>query len=243
MRVFTILVVVLINSFLVACSNRQPPAPIYDKVIPGSNILSDRHFAPHSIIYEKVGSKMRVDLSKITFENKALYKVEIAFDLGGKNIPDTIYFHQDNLGYYGRVLTMPAYTIDVRYQNGLFKGHLQPSTESDLKAVEYNKPYPHSAFEPAMIPYFISALPLSDGYQASIPVFDLNNGSQMFWSNIEVVARETIQIDHQSYDTWKVISDGIKHKTLWIPVGKAYAVKMETAGAMGSWEATSIKEL
>ena len=133
---------------------------------------------------------------------------------------------------------MKAYVLDIKFDENRLTGSLEPTPGSDYKPVTYDKSYPHNAFEPAVINYFIAALPLTKGYKASIPVFDLNNGSEMFWTNIEVVGREKVKVGGKVYETWKVESHGIKEKTVWIAEDVPYAIKMKTKGSWGTWEAT-----
>ncbi len=149
--------------------------------------------------------------------------------------PDLMYFDRTTLGYIGRKMEMQAYTLEVNFANKNFSGTLTPTANSEYSPRTYNKDYPHNGFEPAIINYFIAALPLKEGYKASLPVFDLNNGSEMYWSNIEVLKRETIKLNSKSYDTWKVLSKGIKEKTIWVTTTEPYAIKMKTKGAGGTW--------
>lgn len=162
--------------------------------------------------------------------------VAVAFNPGPDSKPDQMWLDKASLAFRKRYLPLKDYTIDVSMKDGLFSGNLAPSQGSDYTAVVYNKSYDHDAFEPAIINYAIAGLPLARGYTASIPVFDLNNGSQMFWSNIKVIGEEMVQIDDAEFDCWKVNSDGIRNKTLWISKQDLIAVKMVTKGNAGSWK-------
>lgn len=190
----------------------------------------------HDIRYEKTGGAMRYVMESVEKDGKSLLKLQVYFNPQPDSVPDTIYLDPKTMAFVERRLELPNYLIQVYYEDGLFHGDLTPAPDSDFKPVTYNKTYPHGAFEPAVINYAIKALPLADGYKASIPVFDLNNGSQMLWSNITVMGREMIEVNGQQYDTWKVKSQGIREKTIWISVDKPYAIKMETKGNFGSWE-------
>jgi hypothetical protein len=123
---------------------------------------------------------------------------------------------------------MPAYTVDVRFSEEHFTGTLVPAPGSEYEPVTYDKTYSHGGFEPAIINYFIPALPLAEEYTASLPIFDLNRGSEMFWANIDVLGRETLEIDGREYDTWKVESRGVREKTIWVTTSEPYAITMIT---------------
>ena len=127
------------------------------------------------------------------------------------------------------------YTVDVHFADNRIGGELTPTTGSDYSPVTYDKTYPHGGFEPAIMNYWITALPLQDGFTASLPIFDLSNGSEMFWANIEVVGRETLEIGDRTYDTWKVESHGMREKTIWVSTTTPYAIKMITQGSLRPW--------
>ncbi len=175
-------------------------------------------------------------MKEVEREGKSVYELAVYFNADESAVPDRMYFDKHTLGYVGRRLEMKAYTIDVSFSTSQFTGELIPAEGSDFRPRKYDKTYPHNAFEPAIINYFIAALPLAPGYKASIPVFDLNDGSQMYWSDIEVLKQEKITVGDRTYDTWKVISRGIKEKTIWVSTEVPYAIKMKTKGSFGTWE-------
>ena len=219
-----------------SCSSSEHPGPIYTKVLPGDLALHPERLRPHSIRYKKLSGSMYYEMDRVTIDDRSLYKLDIYFNSDGEGVPDSIYFDPETLGYSGRHLELQDYTIDVQFQDGYFTGNLIPAEGSNYDPVTYDKQYEHGAFEPAVINYFIAALPLAEGYTASIPTFDLSNGSQILWANIEVLGKEILEIDGIQYNTWKVISDGIRQKTLWISEDVPYAIKMQTKGVFGTWE-------
>lgn len=220
---------------LAGCSKAQPPkTPAYQPVIPGDSDINTTLMKPHRVTYKKLGGEMTYEMRSVTKNGHAAYELAIYFNQS--KTPDLIYINQATLGYLGRRLELKDYTIDVQFENSRFSGKLIPVEGSDYNEIIYDKNYPHNAFEPAVINYFIAALPLSKGYTASIPVFDLNNGSEMFWSNIKVEGKETIKVNGKKYDTWKVVSNGIREKTVWVSTEVPYAIKMKTKGNRGTWE-------
>ena len=182
---------------------------------------------------------MIYDLQKVERNGEDVFRLYVYFNIDEDGAADIMFFDSNTLEYRGRILGSgedSKYLLDVSFSNNHFTGELIPKNDSEYEPRTYDKTYPHGAFEPAVINYFISALPLKEGYTASIPVFDLNNGSQMFWSNIKVLKREKLKIQKKEYDTWKVLSSGIREKTIWVSVTEPYAVKMKTKGNPGSWE-------
>ncbi len=228
-------ILLLIAITLSSCASRTPPEPIFQKVIPGNADINSERMQAHSIRYQKSSWSMDYQITATEKDNLQLWRADIYFNRQADSKPDSIWYDRQTLAFRGRLLPLQDYTIDVSMRDGLFSGTLSPAEGSDYSAVDYHKIYPHDAFEPAIINYFIAALPLSTGYTASIPVFDLNNGSQMFWSNIEVLGEEMVAIGDQSFDTWKVVSNGIKKKTIWISKQYPFAIKMQTSGNPGSW--------
>lgn len=226
----------LLALFIASCTDAQPPVqPMYEVVVPGSDQINTGFLKPHEIKYSKPGAEMTYVMKEVTRNGKALYELAIYFNWG-EGIPDLIYIDKETLGYSGRKMEMKDYILDVKFENNHFSGALEPTEGSSYNKVVYDKNYEHNAFEPAVINYFIAALPLKKGYKASIPVFDLNNGSEMYWSNIEVVGQEKVKIGDRTYDTWKVVSKGIKHKTIWVSTEVPYAIKMKTKGSGGTWK-------
>ncbi len=219
-----------------ACADKGPPQPVHSKVIPGNPAASAASIPAHRIRYEKSGGAMNYHARPVTLDGETLWQIDIDFDQGEGGIIDRMWLDADSMAYRKRLLAMPAYTIDVQMRDGLFSGTLTPSERSEMTPVDYNRSYPHDAYEPAIINYAIATLPLKLGYTASIPVIDLNNGSQMFWSNIRVTEEDTLKIDGQKFDTWKVVSDGIRKKTIWISKQHGFAIKMKTSGNFGSWK-------
>ncbi|MEP5611094.1 MAG: DUF3108 domain-containing protein [Cyclobacteriaceae bacterium] len=224
---------------LFGCTSAQKPPtdPSFQKVIPGADAMNASIIKPHKVRYKKIGGEMIYDLQKVERKGKEVYRLYVYFN-DENGAPDIMYFDVETLGYLGRTLGSgedSKYLLDVDFQDGKFTGDLIPKNDSGYTPRTYDKTYPHGAFEPAVINYFISALPLKKGYKASIPVFDLNDGSQMYWSNIEVLKKETIKANGKSYDTWKVLSKGIREKTIWVTETHPYAIKMKTKGNPGTW--------
>ena len=221
-----------------SCSNTIGPIAVYQKVLPGDPVLNPSRITPHTIRYQKVGNSMEYEVNNVVYNGRQALEFNVYF--GGKSptnsTPDRMYADIETLAYRGRLLTLKDYIIDVKVNDQHFTGSLTPQGDGGYTPVVYNKRYPHDGFEPAIINYFIAALPLKVGYKASIPVFDLNKGSQMLWSNIEVLDKEIIELNDKQYETWKVVSDGIKKKTLWISTTLPYAIRMETDGSFGAWE-------
>lgn len=222
--------------FCSACSKAEPPVAVFDKVLPTQINLQNTQNWAHDIRYEKAGSVMRYVMEPVKKDGKALLKLQVYFNPQPDSVPDTIYLDPKTMAFVERRLELPNYLIQVNFEDGIFHGDLLPAPGSDYTPVKYNKTYPHGAFEPAVINYAIKALPLEEGFEASIPVFDLNKGSQMLWSNISVLGREVIEVNGKQYDTWKVKSQGIREKTIWVSVDKPYAIKMETKGNIGTWQ-------
>lgn len=231
------LLILAITLSIYGCSKAQPPTkPAFDPVLPGDPSLAVELMAPHKVKYEKSGGNMTYIMREVKKDGKDAYELAIYFNQDESGTPDLIYIDKNTLGYLGRRLEMKDYIIDVKFADNRFTGKLEPTAGSDYKEVKYEKEYPHNAFEPAVINYFIAALPLKEGYKASIPVFDLNKASQMFWSNIEVLGKEKVKVNGNKYDAWKVKSSGIKEKTIWISADVPYALKMKTGGSWGTWE-------
>ncbi|MEZ5470863.1 MAG: hypothetical protein R3E90_03725 [Marinicella sp.] len=230
-QVILVLLLTTISTYTLA----EAPEPIHQKILPGNALINTSKIYPHHIQYQKTGGLMEYQLELIKLDNRDTFELKIFFNRSENSKPDTIYFDAETLGYVGRHLDMQGYVIDVYFKEGLFSGVLDPKPHSNYKKVKYHKNYPHNAFEPAIINYFIAALPLEVGFKASLPVFDLNNGSQMFWSNVEVVAKEDITYQGNTVSAWKVKSDGIKKKTIWISDKYPFALKMKTKGSFGTW--------
>lgn len=219
------------------CSKAQPPEnPSFDPVLPGDVSLIIERMVPHKVKYGKSGGNMTYVMKEVIKNDREAYELAIYFNQDESGIPDKIYIDKKTLGYLGRRLEMKDYIIDVKFTDNRFQGSLDPTEGSTYTQVDYDKTYPHNAFEPAVINYFIAALPLKEGYKVSLPVFDLNKGSQMFWSNIEVIGKETVKINGKKHEAWKVLSSGIKEKTIWISTKVPYALKMKTKGSFGTWQ-------
>lgn len=227
---------VLLIAWTSACAEREIPQPVYQKVTPDEVKISKGHMQPHTIRYMKSGKVMNYSVDATQLNGQAAMRVNIDFNQEPAAQPDQIWIDRATHAFRKRLLSMPAYTIEVAMDQGHFGGALTPAEGADYSAVKYDKQYPHDAFEPAIINYAIAALPLDEGYTASIPVFDLNNGSEMFWSNIKVLGRDRLNIDGVEFETWKVESDGIRKKTIWIDQATRLAIKMKTAGNFGAWK-------
>ncbi len=231
---------VLVTLTLSACAGSQTPPPTepaFQRVVPGDGSLIPERIKAHRVTYEKPGSSMLYVMENSEKDGVEIFELDIYFGADESRTPDRILIDKETLGYAGRILKFDAYSIEVEFKDGVFQGDLTPTADSDYNPVVYNKEYLHNAFEPAVINYFITALPLKEGYKASIPVFDLNNGSQMFWSNIEVLGRENIKVGNKTYDTWKVLSKGIREKTVWVSEDHPYAIQFKTKGAgPGTWK-------
>ena len=228
-------VVIVLAAWVMGCSAAQPPTPLYSKVTPAHPSVSAAGLIGHQLTYEKAGYTMRYAMAAGEYTGKPVWQLDVFFNPTPGSAPDTLYLDRKTLAFVGRHLAMQDYSIKVHYEAGHFSGELTPTAGSSFTPVVYDKVYPHGAFEPAVINYAIAALPLAEGYRASIPVFDLNDGSQMFWSNVDVQGSEKLSIDGQEFDTWKVRSAGIRNKTLWISKQHGVAVKMITEGNPGAW--------
>lgn len=228
----------LILALLVSCGAKaQRPDPIYKKVLPGDLNLVPSRISSHKVTYKKGRGTMIYDMHKATKWGKEIYELAIYF--GDESAtPDLIYMDMNSLGFAGRRLQMDkaGYTLDLQFDQNTMKGALNPHEGSDYEYREYNKVHPHEAFEPAVINYAITALPLKEGYTASIPTMDLNNGSEIIWANIKVEKREKVTIGSKTFDTWKVVSNGIRNKTVWVTTTEPYVIKMKTKGNPGTWE-------
>lgn len=227
--------------FLSGCSGSHKPSkePMYQVVIPGDLKLRASRIKPHKVKYEKSGGFMTYVMNETEWEGRQIYELAIYFNTDESGTPDLIYIDKETLGYVGRRMEMPEYSLQVKFYQNKFQGELVPTEGSDIKRRTYNKVYPHNAFEPAVINYFITALPLKKGYKASLPVFDLNAGSQMYWANIEVIGKEQLDVGGRTFETWKVVSKGIKEKIIWVSTNEPYAIKMKTKGTWSTWELAS----
>ena len=239
MKKFKAIVLLGVVLMVYGCSRNQEnhPGPIYDKVLPGAPELRQSRFAPHKVRYSKPGGMMTFVMRKADVDGRAAFEIEVWFNKKeGEGKPDRITFDAKTLGFISRNFgDGDKYEIDVAFKGGRFVGDLIPGEGSGYSPIKYDKAFPHNAFEPSVINYFVAALPLAEGYTSSIPIFDLNNGSQMLWSNIEVIGHETVTVKGKSYDTWKVVSDGVRKKTIWIDENELVAIKMKTSGSPGTW--------
>ena len=219
---------------LASCSEAQSREARYQKVLPGSAALDPARIRPHEVRYEKPGF-MNYVLERVERGGREVYRLSVYFNsLDGP--PDTMFFDPETLGYLGRRLVTKDHTVDVSFSDDHFTGELTPTADSKYTAATYDKRYPHGGFEPAVMNYWITALPLEAGYTASIPVFDLSQSSSMSWADIEVLKREKLEIDGETYDTWKVQStNGKRKKTIWVSTTEPYAIKMITKGGFGAW--------
>jgi hypothetical protein len=232
----SIVLVALAATFSTACAKGEPPAPIFTKTLPEQAATAANRLKPHTLRYEKLGNIMNYKVLEDEYRDMPSWLVEIDFDQDPESKPDQIWLDQTTLAFRGRLLKLKDYTIEVSMISGLFSGKLAPTEGSKYTPVIYNKQYKHDLFEPAIINYAIAALPLALGYTASIPVIDLNNGSQQFWSNIKVLSEEKVEIGGIEFDCWKVESNGIRKKTIWVSKKDSITVKMETKGNSGAWK-------
>lgn len=216
--------------------SQSSPEPKFQKILPGDSSLSPERISPHRMSYKKFGGSMHYDLQRVELDGREVYRVNVDVNQNDSLPADSMFFDPQTLEYVGRYLELNDYTIDVRVADAHFTGLLVPAEGSDMSPVVYDKVHPHGAFEPAILNYYIAALPLAEGFTASIPVFDLNAGSQLLWSNIEVLGKEVLKIKGREYETWKVFSDGIRQKTIWISTTEPYAIRMKTKGMFGTWE-------
>ena len=219
----------------------EPPTePAFQAVVPGDPSIDTSRLSDHKVKYTKLGGKMTVLVEKSSIDGRDLITTTVWFNMDetAPN-PDIVQHDAQSMGFVRRTFGNPdVYVIDVKFKDGRFLGSLTPGPESNYSPIEYDKPYPHEGFEPAIIFNAIRTLPLEEGYEASIPVFDLNNGSQMFWSNITVAGREQVTVGGRTYDTLKVVSEGIRNKTLWFADHLPYPVQMKTEGSPGLWKAS-----
>ena len=227
-------VFLLLSGIIISCSKAQPPEPIYQKILPGDPALDVGFLKPHKVKYKKKGAEMLYDMHTERFQDEERYELFVSFNRGEGEIPDKMYIDMQTLGFAGRRMSMPDYTLEVAMaDDNAFTGNLEPTEGSSYSPILYDKDHPHGAFEPAVLNYFLAALPLKAGYTASIPCMDLNQGSQILWANIEVEGEEELTIDGKTYQTWKVVSDGIRKKTFWLSKEVPYFIKMKTKGTSG----------
>lgn len=213
------------------------PDPIYTKVVPGDESTRPEMIKPHKVRYEKIGNSMRYDMKTIERNGRQVYELEIFFN-DNEAPTDRMFFDMETGAFAGRYLNAEGagYTLDLDFADNRMTGALSPHEGPEYTYREYDKTHPHAAFEPAVINYAISVLPLEKGYTASIPTMDLNNGSEIIWANIKVEGRETITIDGKEFDTWKVVSNGIRNKVVWVSTTEPYAIQMITKGNPGTWK-------
>lgn len=228
------LIIAGVMLYSTGCAAQPSLEPEYQVVYPGSDQLDPSRIVPHQVRYERPGGFMNYDLHLANLDGVEVYELYVYFNTE-EEPPDKMYFDPSALGFVGRTLVMPAYTVDVRFTNGQFTGVLTPGENSDLEPVTYDRAYPHGGFEPAVVNYWITALPLEEGYTASLPIFDLSNGSGLFWANIEVLQREMLEVDGVQYDTWKVESRGMRKKTIWVSTTDPFMIKMITQGSSDPW--------
>ncbi len=224
-----------------SAKSEPPEEPQFQKILPGDDSIDTDLLSDHKIEYSKPGGSMTVRVERELLGARPLITTNVWFntDDTAPN-PDTIQHDAATMSFYSRKFGNPeVYVIDFKFVQGRFTGALTPGPESNFTAVDYDKAYSHGGFEPAIIFNAIRTLPLAIGYKASIPVFDLNDGAQMYWSNIEVVGREEVHVGGKSYDTLKVVSKGIRTKTLWFVDSLPYPVQMKTNGSPGLWKVQS----
>ena len=231
---------------LVSCANpatapseeKVNAGPQYDVILPGSEALSPDRLETGRIRYVKTGGKMTIDVERGQRDDQPIYAADVWFNADpGDGRPDAITFSAESLALVSRNFGNPeVYVIDVAVSaDGHFTGALTPGENSDYSPRVYDKQHPHSAFEPSVLFLYMPALPLDDSFKASLPTFDLNDGSQIIWANMEAVGREMVSVGGERVEALKVVSDGVRKKTFWMAEGYAYPVKMTTQGAPGAW--------
>lgn len=235
---------ILLALNLTAClqpAHTAPAQPAHKQVLPGSDDIDPDRLGSHKVTYKKTGGVMVVHVDRDTHAERPTIRTKVWFNTAVlSKTPDTVRHDAETMGFVSRHFGDPEqYVIDVRFEDNKFVGDLIPGKDSGYKPVKYDKAYPHGGFEPAIIFNVIRTLPLAEGYRASIPVFDLNDGSRMYWANIEVTGTEKLKLAGKTYDTLKVVSEGVRKKTLWFADGVPYPIQMETQGALGVWKVAS----
>jgi len=233
------MVLLLTSTFtIIACQSKaqEHPGPIYQKILPGDTQLDISKILPHSIPYRKFRGKMIYHLSH---ENNELFRLFIDFKVNGKNSPDTVYFSRETLGFRSRHFYngFAKYTGKLSFSDKTLTGSIRPEEGSSLSSpLLYDKVYVHEVFEPAMLHYVLSALPLKKGYTASLPMLDLNDGSSIIWANIKVESQQTMKENGKTYSVWQITSQGSRNKTFWLSTEQPFFVKMKNSGVRFNWK-------
>ncbi|MEP5611367.1 MAG: hypothetical protein ABJP45_03925 [Cyclobacteriaceae bacterium] len=210
--------------------------PLYQRVLPGSASIDLEKIEEGVISYKKFRGKMTHHLSEIGSH----YKLFIEFVVNAKEAPDTVYFDKETLAFERRHFynAWGKYTGKLRFENDKLIGEITPDeTGSQLQEqLVFNKQYDFELFEPAMLNYIIGALPLSMGFSASLPMLDLNKGSELIWANIKVEGEEIVKSNGNQYETWRVTSYGSRNKIFWIDKHRNVMVKMQNEGVKFNWK-------
>lgn len=212
--------------------------PLYERVLPGSTAIDASGLKPGVVRYVNKTNQMNIGLEQEEYDGVDVMTARVWFNAAiGEGRPDTIRFDRDSLAFVHRNLGNPdIYVIDVAFTNdNRFVGELVAGADSGYTSRTYDKAYLHRGFEPSILFFYVPALPLELGYKASLPTFDLNDGSQMIWANISVAGREKVKIGDRTFDTLKVVSNGIKKKTIWVAPEYPFPVKMITQGSLTPW--------
>ena len=230
----------------VGCVAPETPvqnAPEFQQLTPDSGDLDATALVEGIYRYQNnAGNQMNIRLSREPFEGREAFRAEVWFNAAlDDGSPDLIRFDASTYRFLSRRMGDPArYVVDVRFtDDNRFVGTLTPGEDSGYTAVVYDRPYPHGGFEPSILFFYLSALPLHEAYTVSIPTFDLNNGSQMIWANIEVEEREQINVLGRSYDALRIVSRGARNKIFWIVDDMPVPIRMRT-GDSPAWTLVTV---
>ncbi len=221
---------------LTACNEYRPQAEaLYAPFVPGEVTQQTGFMRPQTEVFEKFfGQGMRYEVTREVLDGRAVWRVAVLFGEASES-NDVMTLDARTLALLGRRLVMPDYTLELKLQDGHLSGELTPTAGSSYRPVRYDKRYPHAVFEPALINFAIASLPLDHGFTASIPTLDLTGETRVHWSDVQVLAQETLTLDGVPVPCWKVRASGLRDKTLWITVDSRRTVRMRTGGNWGDW--------
>ena len=225
---------------MTGCKEPIPPhpGPIYKKIYPGSSEIDVSKLQPERIHYSKFRGSMIYNLEKLDQSDEPLFRLFIDFKVNGRNAPDSVYFSTKDLSFKKRWFhnAFANYTGQLSMEDKTLRGQIIPEEESSLTdKLVFNKTFKHKVFEPAILHYVLSCLPLELGYRASLPMLDLNDGSSVIWANIEVVEETTTKVAGKRRKVWKIISHGSRYKTFWLLADEPVFVKMKNQGVKFKW--------